>query len=1014
VLKLDYQQQIKAHMATHTAQVRAQPEVREAERQLQGALEEVWEAGERASPEQFQRAQETRAQAADVVNASAALAAAAARANWLHQRETPGPALTRLMRPPRTGMRLNALRNGGGELITAPQQLAEQVAQHFADASQQRVVSEEAQQQVLAAIGQQQRQAIKPDDAQQAGRQIIDVEEVQAALQSMPTGRAPGIDGFPLEVWKVGDGVWAPLLAKLFTAIGTVQNLPTDYTLGCVVPIHKSGDVTQVSRYRPITLLNADYKILARVLANRFAAAMQSSIGSEQTAFLPGREIGDNIMFTQLLAAALDATDLPAGLVSLDIEQAYDSVDREALYAIMRAKGADDGMVQWVRLLLRDTRAMAKVSGHISRPRTWKAGVRQGCPLSPLLYLFVADALACWLRQSPDIGVQVQDERFVSSHHADDTKVVLRSLDGDLVDRLLLHVAVFTAATGQRINAAKSCAVPLGSLQLDAPQQTHAIPVSSSTVCLGIAVTAVHTQALELTRPGLRQQVRDPPPPPPQAADSPTWERRLRTVRILCQRVGSLPLSAMGRGLAVSGYVTSKVCFHAEHEGLPPHYEREITRELAGTVDRRRGRLPGVHTNMLPGPPSAGGFGLLPLREHIAGRHLKWAGRLMGELARQEPAPEGSTTPAWVPLAALLLHLACPTLHPLQTLLLSAFSSPVHAGQGRLTGVDAQRILIPEGPLRRMAVALQGMGELVFHPTAEVQDDANAWLQSVHDPAQVQRLAPKLVWRSQLDISVEAALSPCRTVSVKTMTDLMRTGEVAARQRLHEAYAAQAFASSRLSAEARARRTKSFVLGWLRVWRIPWENANKEVLWRLAVNGVSGAGGCDICLQGPCACGGGALTAAQIRSHDSTPLRQHAFWDCPVAQAVVRQLQRGLGNRPLAQWNVWLLQPPRRVRIAVWRVVALAALSAMEVGRRALFREWVQRDRPEEARERTAAARVAAATASAAFWLALHDFAKGGRSLKGDGWDAVGHTHPFLAMRIEPPLLPVLRVMMPA
>jgi hypothetical protein len=249
---------------------------------------------------------------------------------------------------------------------------------------------------------------------------------------------------------------------------------------------------------------------------------------------------------------------------------------------------------------------------------------------------------------------------------------------------------------------------------------------------------------------------------------------------------------------------------------------------------------------------------------------------------------------------------------------------------------------------------------------------------------------------------------------VKTMTDLMRTGEVAARQRLHEAYAAQAFASSQVPAEARARRTKSFVLGWLRVWRIPWENANKEVLWRLAVNGVSGAGGCDICLQGPCACGGGALTAAQIRSHDSTPLRQHAFWDCPVAQAVVRQLQRGLGNRPLAQWNVWLLQPPRRVRIAVWRVVALAALSAMEVGRRALFREWVQRDRPEEPRERTAAARVAAATASAAFWLALHDFAKGGRSLKGDGWDAVGHTHPFLAMRTEPPLLPVLRVMMPA
>lgn len=236
----------------------------------------------------------------------------------------------------------------------------------------------------------------------------------------------------------------------------------------------------------------------------------------------------------------------------------------------------------------------------------------------------------------------------------------------------------------------------------------------------------------------------------------------------------------------------------------------------------------------------------------------------------------------------------------------------------------------------------------------------------------------------------------------------------ASRQRLHEAYASQALATSQLSAQARASRTRSFVRGWRTVWRVPWENRNKEVLWRLAVNGVAGAGGCDVCLRGSCACGGGALTEAQIRNRDSTPLRQHAFWDCPVARAVVRQLQRGLGNRPLAQWNVWLLQPPPGVRPAVWKVVALAALAAMERGRRALWRLWVQQDRPEEARERAAAARGASQEASAAFWMALHDFARGGRSLEGSGWDSVGHDHPFLAMRIEPPLRPVIRVVVPA
>lgn len=1013
-LKCDYKQQIKAHMAGFAAQVRGQPTERAAEQELQAALEEVWEAGEGAQPEQFQRVQEARAQAAEVVHASAAFAAAKERADWLHHREAPSPALTRMMQPPKMGMRMTALRLEEGGMVTDPQELAEQVAQHFAGVSRQRAVTAEAQQQILAAIAQHQRQSITPDDAQWAGRQIIDEEEVRGALRSLPTGRAPGADGLPLEVWRVGDGVWAPLLAKLYTAIGELERLPSDYSLGCVVPIHKGGAVTEVARYRPITLLNADYKVLARVLTDRYAPAMQGAIGREQSAFLRGREIGDNIAYTQLLAAAVDAEGLPAGLVSLDIEQAYDSVDREALYAIMHAKGADDGMVRWVRLLLHDTRAMARVSGSTSRPRRWEAGVRQGCPLSPLLYLFVAEALACWLRESQDVGVQVQGERHVSAHHADDTKVVLRSLDSELVDGLLEHMATFTAATGQRINAAKSCAVPLGALPLDAPNQTQAIPVSRSIVCLGIAVLAVPTQELEQTLPGLRQRVRDPPPPPHHAAASPMWDRRLRTVRILGQRVSSLSLSAMGRGMAVSGYVTSKLCFHAEHEGLPARYERDITRELASVVDRRSGHLPGVHSNLLPGSPSAGGFGLLPLRQHIAGRHIKWASRLLTELTDQGPAGEAGLKPVWLPLAVMLLHRVCPALHPVQTLLLAASSTTVHAEQGRLTGMNEQRLLIPEGPLRRMATALQGMGELHFHPSAQVDEEPNAWLQRVHEPAEVRRLAPSLVWRSQVERPIAQALSPCRPVSVKAATTLMMAETEATRQRLHEAYAEQALATSLLSPQARVNRARSFVRGFRTVWRVPWENRHKEVLWRLAVNGVAGAGGCDVCLTGPCACGGGALTAEHIRSGNSTPLRQHTFWLCPVARDVVRQLQRGLGNQPLAQWNLWLLQPPRDVRPAVWRVVALAALEAMEMGRRSLWRKWVKAGRPLEAEERAAVVQAAGQRAAASFWLSLHDFARGGRCLDSHGWASVGPDHPFLAVQVQLPMRPVVRVVMPA
>jgi hypothetical protein len=702
-------------------------------------------------------------------------------------------------------------------------------------------------------------------------------------------------------------------------------------------------------------------------------------------------------------------------------------VDREALYAIMRAKGADDGMVRWVRLLLSDTRAMAKISGHMSRPRCWEAGVRQGCPLSPLLYLFVAEALACWLRQSPALGVQVQGERYVSAHHADDTKVVVESLEAGLIDNLLGHMATFGDATGQRVNAAKSCAVPLGSLLLGTAGQTQAIPVSDTIVCLGVVVAPVPVQELQLVaRPGLRRTIQEPPPPAAREPASPEWDRRITTVRNLGGMVCGLTLSAMGRGMAVSAYATTKVCFHAEHEGLPARYEEELRKVLVRVVDRHgMGRvLPGVPSDLLPGSPSAGGFGLLPIGQHVAARHVKWTGRLLLALCEiDQDEGQAEAPPVWVHLARMLLQRVCPTLHPAQALLLAAFSTPVHGGQGRLTGVDSQRLLVPDGPLRRMCVALQRMGHLHLHPGVQGEDmggGVHAWLQCMHAPADVCRLVPSLVWACQLERPVMTALGPCRALTVKEVTALLMTKTETDRQRRHEAFAAQALATSQLTAASKASRTRTFMRGWRTVWRVPWENPHKEVFWRLAVNGVAGAGGGGICFARPCLCGGGMLTAHQHSVMDSTPHRQHAFWDCPVAQRVVQQLRRALGNRALSQWNVWLLQPPRDVCCAVWRVVALAALEAMETGRKTLWREWNLAGAPDEDEEPAAARRAKAAAvesagqrAAAAFWLALHDFARGGRSIPSRGWDRVGVDHPFLAASVRPPLLPVFVVVVP-
>jgi hypothetical protein len=120
------------------------------------------------------------------------------------------------------------------------------------------------------------------------------------------------------------DGAWAPVLARLYTAMFQLQRTPCHFTLGRIAPLHNGGPMA--SNYRPITLHNSDYKVLARVLAERFGKVMPACIGVEQTAYLPGREIEDGVSHAQLVNLSL--LGQRGAVVLLDIAKAFDTIDR--------------------------------------------------------------------------------------------------------------------------------------------------------------------------------------------------------------------------------------------------------------------------------------------------------------------------------------------------------------------------------------------------------------------------------------------------------------------------------------------------------------------------------------------------------------------------------------------------------------------------------------------------------------------------------------------------------------
>jgi hypothetical protein len=112
------------------------------------------------------------------------------------------------------------------------------------------------------------------------------------------------------------------------------------------------------------------------------------------------------------------------------------------------------------------------------------------------------------------------------------------------------------------------------------------------------------------------------------------------------------------------------------------------------------------------------------------------------------------------------------------------------------------------------------------------------------------------------------------------------------------------------------------------LWKLKWENENKEVYWRLTVDGLPK-------FNQACPCGG---------AHQS---RLHTFWNCPVAQRLRAELAACLpAGTQLSRTAVWLMEPPPRCHEGVWRVVCLAALSAMRHGEKQLFRLYLDRERP--------------------------------------------------------------------
>ena len=233
------------------------------------------------------------------------------------------------------------------------------------------------------------------------------------------------------------------------------NNKPESFSGGVINIFYKNkGSKTHLDNYRPISLLNTDYKILAKILANKIKTVIHQLIGHTQSYSIPGRDITDSIITVKDTIRTMAGG---AGVwIGIDLMKAFDRVEHSFLFGILRRFGFGEGLIGWIELLYRDVYSVVKCNGRYTEKVRIGRSIRQGCPLSSLLYSLVAEPLAAMVAEDSLIhGVEVGiGNRVKMVQYADDINFF--TSNSQEVSRFITHLEQYQSASGAKVNISKS------------------------------------------------------------------------------------------------------------------------------------------------------------------------------------------------------------------------------------------------------------------------------------------------------------------------------------------------------------------------------------------------------------------------------------------------------------------------------------------------------------------------------------------------------------------------------
>jgi hypothetical protein len=290
-------------------------------------------------------------------------------------------------------------------------------------------------------------------------------EEVWSVIKGLPPDKVPGPDGFMTQFFQV---MWPVIRHNVMSTFDALWRLDmrhwhnTDDALMVLLP--KSIDAETMSDYWPITLIHSIGKLIAKVLVNKHAPRLSELVHVSQNAFIEGRFIHDSFKLIQASTKQLHARKVPSLLLKVDIARAFDLVSWPFLLQIMQVVDFSSGWRDWVSALLSSASIKVMLNDMPEERGCHARSLRQGYPLSPMLFLLVMEVLSAMFRWADGWSLPkplgARPIPHYISLYVDDMVlfVALRQQDLHLVRDIL---QIIKGASGLGCNVAKCQLAPI-------------------------------------------------------------------------------------------------------------------------------------------------------------------------------------------------------------------------------------------------------------------------------------------------------------------------------------------------------------------------------------------------------------------------------------------------------------------------------------------------------------------------------------------------------------------------